>query len=94
MNNGIRAKETAAKGSRQGQRLVAGAPADRRFKSPRSSPRKNWRARVPGSAATRPTEKWSMDFVAARPLDGRWFRVLTVIDQFTRECLGPVADRA
>ena len=28
-----------------------------------------------------------MDFVAARFLDGRWFRVLTVVDQFTRECL-------
>ena len=28
-----------------------------------------------------------MDFVAARLLDGRWFRVLTVVDQFTRECV-------
>ncbi len=33
--------------------------------------------------------KVSMDFVAARLLDGRWFRVLTVVDQFTRECLLP-----
>jgi putative transposase len=45
------------------------------------------RARVPALRATRPNEKWSMDFVAARFLDGRWFRVLTVVDQFTRECL-------
>jgi putative transposase len=45
------------------------------------------RARVPAQRATRPNEKWSMDFVAARLLDGRWFRVLTVVDQFTRECL-------
>ena len=45
------------------------------------------RARVPASAAIRPNEKRSMDFVAARLLDGRWFRVLTVVDQFTRECL-------
>jgi len=50
------------------------------------------RARVPASAATRPNEKWSMDFVAARLLDGRWFRVLTVVDQFTRECLLLLAD--
>jgi putative transposase len=50
------------------------------------------RARVPAQAATRPNEKWSMDFVAARLLDGRWFRVLTVVDQFTRECLLLVAD--
>ncbi len=34
------------------------------------------RAHVPVLAATRPSEKWSMDFFAARQLDGRWFRVL------------------
>jgi putative transposase len=50
------------------------------------------RARVPAPSATRPNEKWSMDFVAARLLDGRWFRVLTVVDQFTRECLLLLAD--
>jgi putative transposase len=33
-----------------------------------------------------------MDFVAARLIDGRWFRVLTVVDQFTRECLVLLAD--
>jgi putative transposase len=50
------------------------------------------RMRVPLVKATRPNEKWSMDFVAARLLDGRWFRVLTVVDQFTRECLLLLAD--
>jgi putative transposase len=50
------------------------------------------RARVPTVQASRPNEKWAMDFIAARLLDGRWFRVLTVIDQFTRECLACVAD--
>jgi putative transposase len=50
------------------------------------------RARVPGLRATRPNEKWSMDFVAARLIDGRWFRVLTVVDQFTRECVVLLAD--
>jgi putative transposase len=38
------------------------------------------RARVPALRATRPNEKWSMDFVAARLIDGRWFRVLTVVE--------------
>ena len=33
-----------------------------------------------------------MDFIAARLLGGRWFRVLTVVDQFTRECLLLLAD--
>ena len=28
-----------------------------------------------------------MDFVAQRLADGRWIRVLTVVDQYTRECL-------
>ena len=47
------------------------------------------RARVPIQRATRPNEKWSMDFVTARLLDGR---VLTVVDQFTRECVLLLAD--
>ena len=33
-----------------------------------------------------------MDFVAARLIDGRWFRALTVVDQFTRECVLLLAD--
>ena len=49
-------------------------------------------SRVPALRATRPNEQWSMDFVAARLIDGRWFRVLTVVDQFTRECLLLLAD--
>jgi len=28
-----------------------------------------------------------MDFVSDRLADGRWFRILTVVDQYTRECL-------
>jgi putative transposase len=52
------------------------------------------RSRVATPKATRPNTKWSMDFMSAKLADGRWFRVLTVIDQFTRECLTLVADRA
>ncbi len=40
----------------------------------------------------RPNQKWSMDFVLQRLPDGRWIRVLTVVDQFTRECLCLHAD--
>ena len=32
--------------------------------------------------------------MSAKLFDGRWCRVLTVIDQFTRECLTLVADGA
>jgi len=52
------------------------------------------RSRVVTPKATRPNQKLSMDFMSVKLLDGRWFRVLTVIDQFTRECLALVADRA
>lgn len=52
------------------------------------------RSRVPTPRATRPNQKWSMDFMSAKLVDGRWFRVLTAIDQFTRECLALVADTA
>jgi putative transposase len=52
------------------------------------------RQRVPLGQAVRPNQKWSMDFVAQRLPDGRWIRVLTVVDQFTRECLTLFADSA
>ena len=37
--------------------------------------------------ATRPNHVWSYDFVKDRTSDGRAYRVLTIIDEFTRECL-------
>jgi len=52
------------------------------------------RQRVPLGQAARPNQKWSMDLVAQRLPDGRWIRVLTVVDQFTRECLTLFADNA
>jgi putative transposase len=44
--------------------------------------------------AVRPNQRWSMDFVSDKLADGRSFRILTVVDQFTRECLGLEADRS
>jgi putative transposase len=35
-----------------------------------------------------------MDFVSDRLVDGRWFRILTVVDQYTRECLCAHADQS
>jgi hypothetical protein len=49
-------------------------------------------SRVPTPRAMRLNQKWSMDFMSPRLLDGRWFRVLTVIDQFTREYLALTVD--
>jgi putative transposase len=52
------------------------------------------RARVPQAKAAAPNERWSMDFMSERVANGRWFRILTVIDQFTRECLCLLADQS
>ena len=37
---------------------------------------------------------WSYDFVADRTSDGRAFRMLTIMDEFTRECLAIDVARA
>ena len=50
--------------------------------------------RVPLPQPIRPNQRWSMDFVSDRVADGRWFRILTVVDQFTRECLCAYAERS
>jgi Integrase core domain len=42
----------------------------------------------------RPNQCWSMDFVSDKLVDGRSFRILTVVDQFTRECVAPEDDRS
>lgn len=39
-----------------------------------------------------PNERWSLDFVSDQLTDGRRFRVLTVVDDCTRECLTLVVD--
>jgi putative transposase len=41
-------------------------------------------ARVPCPAANAPNERWSMDFMTDRLADGRRFRVLTLVDNFSR----------
>jgi transposase InsO family protein len=37
---------------------------------------------------------WSYDFVTARTDDGRAFRMLTIIDEYTRECLAILVERS
>jgi len=36
---------------------------------------------------------WSYDFVIARTSDGKAFRILTILDEYTRECLAILVDR-
>ena len=39
-----------------------------------------------------PNQRWSLDFVSDQMTDGRRFRILTVVDNCTRECLALAAD--
>jgi putative transposase len=49
--------------------------------------------RVVPPTPTGPDQRWCMDFVTDRLEDGHYFRTLTVVDVFTRECLALHADR-
>jgi putative transposase len=42
---------------------------------------------------THPNHVWSYDFVMTRTHDGRPIKILTVIDEYTRQCLAIVAER-
>jgi putative transposase len=48
--------------------------------------------RVPLVAPTRPNERWGMDFIHDACADGRRFRCLTMVDEYTRECPVIAAD--
>jgi putative transposase len=48
--------------------------------------------RAPMTLPQGPNERWSLDFVADTLTDGRRFRILVVVDDFTRECLCLAAD--
>jgi len=50
------------------------------------------RPRVPMLVPSRPNERWSVDFVSDQLADGRRFRVLNVVDDFSRECVGQLVD--
>jgi putative transposase len=48
--------------------------------------------RAPLTLPRGPNQHWSMDFLHDRLCDGRRFRILAIVDDFTRECLALVAD--
>ncbi len=39
-----------------------------------------------------PNQRWSLDFVSDAFSDGRRFRILCIVDDFSRECIGLIAD--
>jgi len=48
--------------------------------------------RAPMAQPDGPNQRWSLDFVSDSLVCGRRFRILCVVDDFTRECLALVAD--
>src|ERR1700749_1600282 len=48
--------------------------------------------RAPLSLPQGPNQRWSLDFAADTLTDGRRFRILVVVDDFTRECLCLIPD--
>jgi putative transposase len=50
--------------------------------------------RTPLALPARRTERWSMDFMVDTLADGRGFRTLNVVDDFTKECVAIEVDRS
>jgi len=48
--------------------------------------------RAPMAIPQGPNQRWSLDFVSDQLSDCRRFRILAIVDDFTRECLALVAD--
>src|SRR5262249_52765101 len=66
---------------------------EERLQCPRRAGRKRALGTGPPLALPQgPNQRWSMDFLHDQLSDGRRFRILAIVDDFTRECLALVAD--
>ncbi|TAL03610.1 MAG: hypothetical protein EPO08_03725 [Rhodospirillaceae bacterium] len=50
--------------------------------------------RAPMTMPQGSNQRWSLDFVSDALADSRRFRILAIVDDFTRECLALVADNS
>ena len=71
----------------------------RRRRHPHSRQAVAWRAQARSFGTCAPIElprainqRWSLDFVSDTLADGRRFRILRIVDDFSRECLATVVD--
>ena len=78
-----------------GKRLVQRLRQEMGLKCPTKKPRQRRRGPSTGlpTKATHPGHVWTCDFVADRTAKGGSIRMLTVLDEFTRECLCIHVDR-
>ena len=50
------------------------------------------RDRVPRPIPGGPNQRWSMDFMSDQLATGLRFRILNVVDDYSRECIGQMVD--
>ena len=50
------------------------------------------RPRIPLAVPTSPNERWSIDFVHDQLADGRRIRILNIVDDYSRVCVGQLVD--
>lgn len=50
------------------------------------------RPRVPMPIPSRPNERWSVDFMSDQLASGRRFRILNLVDDYSRQCVGQIVD--
>ena len=70
------------------RRLYRGAAAG----PPTVRPQARSGNRAPMTLAQGPNQRWSLDFPSYAFTDGQRFRILAIVDDFTRERLAVVAD--
>ena len=58
----------------------------------RKGRRKALGTRAPILVDAKPNARWSLDFIHDQLANGRRFRILNIVDDVTRECLGAIAE--
>jgi transposase InsO family protein len=88
--------ETGARASQVVRRQLVDASASRRRADdvPQHLRRHAVSPHAPGQVPSRRGERWSMDFMVDTLADGRGFRTLNIVDDFTRECVAIEVDRS
>jgi putative transposase len=56
----------------------------------RSDRKRAVRRTAPITIPQEPNQRWSLNFASDALSDGRRFRILAIVDDFTRECLAPI----
>jgi putative transposase len=82
-------RESLVVNAKRTYRLYSEAGLQVRSKKRRKLPRRD---RVPAVMPIRPLQRWSADFMSDQLANCRRFRVLNIVDDWTRECRGQIVD--